>query len=611
MEKKVSESNLRKMTIRDSVITFAGPCQEDRKRALCQSNRARTTKYRFWNFVVLALWYEMKKFTNIYFLVTVIVQLIPSISTLEPITILGPFCFILSVALLREAVEDCIRYAKDSKINNTLARVFDAKQNQMRLKKWSDIREGDLILLIEDEQVPADMLLVNCKSSTGHAYVETSNLDGEKNLKVKQPIRNYLNNACFRQPHLEFVEVYYAPPSSDIYSFEGFCVDDGSKRALGKEHFIPRGVTMRNTEYSLGLVVFVGHETKLMLNNMHRRNKVSTTESTMNAYVSILVGFLGVLLLVMGGVSTLFSVTHSEFEDWLELERPNLFSNFFVGILSYFILLNNFLPISLIVMVEFCRLLQTLFFRFDDKLKHGTEPMMVNTISLNEELGKVQYVLSDKTGTLTKNVMKLRHFVIGCSEFAFSRPKASKEPRSAGVIEVGKDSSVRLQKSVPIPPKNLNNSKQEAPKNTEEKASKASEADSEEFPVELKTSDGRQKMLIQDQKELEFFFLLLVNTCHDCFCQSKNSKDGTLEAEVRLFGPQIMQESVCVRPKRPCLDFFSCKWLRKTKKKESMLEDVPQDSYRFTESQHYIYSQSEMLPNKRRNSQKKQKKICD
>lgn len=404
-----------------------------KRKAPKNPNRIRTTKYTFWNFIFKALWFEMNKFTNIYFFVTMILQSIPSVSTLNPATVIVPFLFIITIALIREGVEDYYRYTKDRKINASPARVFDPTRNKMTVKKWEEISEGDLVLLIENEETPADMVLIYSKSSTSYAYIETSNLDGEKNLKSKLPLRKYRNNLDFARPVLQAFQLSYPYPTSDIYFFEGFAVDGDQKVYLGKDNFVPRGVFIKNTRYFLGLVVYVGPETKIMLNNMSKKNKMSSTEKMMNNYVYILVIFEFILLVVLSILPAVTFKHISRFYSWVGIKRPNVLSEIFVNFLSYFILLNTFLPISLIVTIETVRLLQLYFFKHDRHFSYPSEQtedasdkqLIPNTMTLNEELGRIQFLLSDKTGTLTQNEMVAKHFCIGFNDIMLSKRKAT------------------------------------------------------------------------------------------------------------------------------------------------------------------------------------------
>lgn len=378
----------------------------------------------------MAIFYEMCKFTNIYFVVTMIFQSIPQISTLNPFSAVFPVLTILALAIMREGYEDYQRYKKDQKINQSLARVFNPDTQNMEIKLWEQIREGDLVLMIENEETPADLLLLYSKSASAYAYIETSNLDGEKNLKPKLPIRKYKNNLAFSKPVVDKFRLSYPFPNQDIYSFEGYVDDDGEKKHLTKDNFIPRAVRIKNTRLLLGLVLYVGNDTKLMKNYIKKKNKVSSLQKMMNVYVLILVIVEVILLVILGigGVITISQIDISDYNKIYASQRPNPITQFFVLILSYFILLNTFLPISLIVTIEMVRYIQKIFYIKDPSFMNSQgQGLWVNTVTLNEELGKIEYVLSDKTGTLTKNQMKAKRFCIGFNKIPLDKNLSTNE----------------------------------------------------------------------------------------------------------------------------------------------------------------------------------------
>ena len=77
--------------------------------------------------------------------------------------------------------------------------------------------------------------------------------------------------------------------------------------------------------------------------------------------------------------------------------------------LSYIIILNTLVPISLYVSVEFIRLLQSKFIDWDKNMfdEQNNTPAQARTTTLNEELGQIEYIFSDKTGTLTRVSFRL------------------------------------------------------------------------------------------------------------------------------------------------------------------------------------------------------------
>lgn len=102
--------------------------------------------------------------------------------------------------------------------------------------------------------------------------------------------------------------------------------------------------------------------------------------------------------------------------------------NFGYNLLTFIILYNNLIPISLQVTLELVRFVQAMFINFDIEMYHDVTdtPAMARTSNLNEELGMVKYIFSDKTGTLTCNIMEFKKCSIAKSIYSIeSTPEES------------------------------------------------------------------------------------------------------------------------------------------------------------------------------------------
>lgn len=138
-------------------------------------------------------------------------------------------------------------------------------------RKWKDISVGDVVRLESDDFIPADMVLVSSSEPEGLCYIETANLDGETNLKIKQASPQ---TAPLTSPQLVMTlrgSLRSEHPNNSLYTYEGtldLITATGMPKQvpLGPDQMLLRGAQLRNTPWLYGLVVFTGHETKLMRN---------------------------------------------------------------------------------------------------------------------------------------------------------------------------------------------------------------------------------------------------------------------------------------------------------------------------------------------------------
>ena len=148
-----------------------------------KDNTISTTKYNIFTFIPKGLLFQFSRLSNIYFLFTAIIQSIPLISPLTSLTAIIPLLFVLGVSMIREALEDLGRYYYDKLSNEEEVFVY---RNKKFIKAPSkSLKHGEIILIYENKNIPADMILIDTGFRDGTCYVETSSLDGEKNLKLK------------------------------------------------------------------------------------------------------------------------------------------------------------------------------------------------------------------------------------------------------------------------------------------------------------------------------------------------------------------------------------------------------------------------------------------
>uniref|UniRef100_A0A2A4JL18 Uncharacterized protein n=1 Tax=Heliothis virescens TaxID=7102 RepID=A0A2A4JL18_HELVI len=262
--------------------------------------------------------------------------------------------------------------------------------------------------------------IVSHSEPQGISFIETSNLDGETNLKIRQahPETARLDST---QALADFTAtVQCEQPNRHLYEFNGLLKEPSAKTIpLGLDQMLLRGSMLRNTNYIYGVVVYTGHETKLMKNSTKAPLKRSSIDRQTNTHILMLFMILLTLSLLSAGFNELWMRAHTDWYIGLE-EAQN--ANFGFNFLTFLILYNNLIPISLQVTAEIVRFFQAKFIAMDVEMYHDATdtPAMARTSNLNEELGMVKYIFSDKTGTLTCNVMEFRKCTIG--EIIYSAP---------------------------------------------------------------------------------------------------------------------------------------------------------------------------------------------
>ncbi|CAL1593341.1 unnamed protein product [Knipowitschia caucasica] len=389
-------------------------------------NRIISSKYTIWNFVPKNLFEQFRRIANFYFLIIFLVQLMIDTPT-SPVTSGLPLFFVITVTAIKQGYEDWLRHKADNEVNG--APVYVVRSGSLVQTRSKNIRVGDIVRVAKDETFPVDLVLLSSERPDGTCHVTTASLDGETNLKTHYSVAE--TSVCQSVSQLESLQavVECQQPEADLYRFVGriTVTQHGEEivRPLGPENLLLRGARLKNTKEIFGVAVYTGMESKMALNYKCKSQKRSAVEKSMNSF---LIMYL-VILLSEAVLSTILKYAwQAEDNKWdepfynrkTEQERNSSpILKFISDFLAFLVLYNFIIPISLYVTVEMQKFLGSFFIGWDMDLYHeeSDQKAQVNTSDLNEELGQVEYVFTDKTGTLTENEMQFRECSINGTKF--------------------------------------------------------------------------------------------------------------------------------------------------------------------------------------------------
>jgi phospholipid-translocating ATPase len=439
-------------------------------------NAISNAKYTPWSFVPRTLYNEFKFFLNLYFLLVALSQIIPALRIGYLSTYIAPLAFVLVITLGKEALDDVARRRRDAEANaepytvvqfqgegkgmkgkrkkkvlaNRTGSVSGRLEVQEIVKPSKDLKVGDVLKLGKNQRVPADVVILQSiatdrsgsvrpeelaeaqtskeqlintdgqeaaadmgqaqerttePASAGEAFIRTDQLDGETDWKLRLP--SALSQRC-NLAKLTKLKVTAAKPDRKVNEFIGMMEldeadsrgNDGSQRAaLSIDNTAWANTVLASSTTVYAVVVYTGSQTRQALSTSASRSKIGLLELELNTLTKILCA----LTLTLSGLLVLIGrIEGQESRKW------------YISVFRFLILFSTVVPISLRVNLDMGKTVYAWFIEHDK----GIPDTIVRTSTIPEDLGRIEYLLSDKTGTLTQNEMELKKVHVGTVSYA-------------------------------------------------------------------------------------------------------------------------------------------------------------------------------------------------
>uniref|UniRef100_A0ACD5UA67 Uncharacterized protein n=1 Tax=Avena sativa TaxID=4498 RepID=A0ACD5UA67_AVESA len=403
-----------------------------------RDNRISNTKYTFWNFIPKNLCEQFRRFMNQYFLLIACLQLWSTITPVSPATTWGPLAIIFIVSASKEAWDDYNRYLSDKKANER--RIWVVKDGIRRQVKAQEIHVGNIVWLHENDEIPCDLVLIGTSDPQGICYVETAALDGETDLKTRI-IPSICANLSPEQLG-KIKGVAECPnPDNDIRRFDANMrlfppIIDNEKCPLTINNTLLQSCYLRYTEWACGVAIYTGNETKSGMSRGTAEPKLTAADSVIDKLTVAIFVFQIVVVLVLGFAGNIWKDSHGRKQWYLMYPPKGPWYEFLVIPLRFELLCSIMIPISIKVTLDLAKGVYAKFIDCDDQMfdwETSTPAHSANT-AISEDLGQVEYILSDKTGTLTENRMIFRRCCISDRLYGDNNGDALKDVRLLNAV---------------------------------------------------------------------------------------------------------------------------------------------------------------------------------
>ena len=359
-------------------------------------NKEENHKYSILFFIPVVLFNQFKQFGNFFYLLLSISQFFPTLQVGFLFTYVAPLGIVVGFSMLKELYDDIKRRIQDKKTNSTLVKTLyisqDIKRSLVRIhKKAADLKIGDIIELDKDSRVPADIIVLKTfnESEENQAFIRTDQLDGETDWKLRKA-----PSISQSKSEIDIVNIngfiLYQAPSKLIYNFEGVLKYQNDQGIMQQEPLNLENTMWTSTVLAsqkiIGIVIYTGKETRVQMNSSTPKVKFGILDHELNLsnfYLFVIVFILSLVISLLKGFNIFFFV-------------------------KFIILFSAIIPIALRVNLDVSKTWFSFVITKDEKIPET----IARNSTIPEELGRISYIFSDKTGTLTKNEMIFKNIAL-------------------------------------------------------------------------------------------------------------------------------------------------------------------------------------------------------
>lgn len=382
------------------------------------NNKVSTSLYTWYNFIPFAFVSMICRFTNLYFLVVGGLSCWKQITPLSTGAVWVQIIVVYFLYFIRVVIDDLKRNNRDKEVNS---RKFTVIHDHVpMLVKSQDILCGDILILDNFVECPADIVLIHSSNDDGTCCIDTSNINGET-----KPVGIFsfpdIQNIGLDEISTTHLVVTCSQPNPDFEEFSGMITNGNTSYSLSPSNFIPAGTNVTNACNVYGIVVYTGKDRKINLNYNHTPIKYTQAEAFVDTCSFFIFVFQIIFTIIWGIVG---NIKREKFEK--EMPYLTLFFEFGPSKASMyfriFLILSTMISFSMKIIFEITKFIYAAFIKFDEKLYDKIERIVphVNNSSVIKDLGSIQYLFTDKTGTLTQNEKVLQKVVIGKTVYGAS-----------------------------------------------------------------------------------------------------------------------------------------------------------------------------------------------